>query len=392
MIAKKWMIPVLIISLLLTSCFVEEKKWKEELQQALLKLNNVNSYEFHGSVNITSPGAIDVQEQSIVSQFFLMLSQSEWKWEGKTMQSPLQFDGTITIDSKNLPFKLKDNQAYFQLPFFVSNQYYYIDITSEQVKSSIFFDRNKIYEIVNQSNVSDIKQIDNNTISVRLDSNNKQALESFAMLLEPLQPILVAPGMEASDFLDITFTINEEGYLTSETYLWQAGEQTVEWTQHYSNWNTPLNMEVPDDAISFAELWQKAKQLQEKDQMDAYELFTPSVNLQVEYPDDTEEAAIISLLKTHLTALIEKNRDTFLSHFRSTSFADKHQHLLESERKYQFIGVEDLSSKNVNNSKQLSVRVLYNYIDPGKKEVNVSGFIYTLYKNSDNVWTVQTIK
>lgn len=394
MFCRKMIFPLCIAILLLAACTPEGDKLKQELQQSLLINDDIQSYYVQGSAKMDPPASVNQSEGTIAAVLFQLLLQEEWQWEGIVAPKSSVFDGTLTVGSQHFPLKYKDNRTYFQLPFIDQEQFYYADLEHDAFDMTMLFDSSKAHDIVQQLDPASFQQTkDGSRRTITVTIEDQPTLEQFAEMLQPLEFIFKLPGHAESDYVAISFDFNEEGDLESETYEWQAGEQSVVIAQQYSNWSSDPNpaVELPEDAVSFAELLQKAKELQEKDEFDAYEQFTPSVELRNDFPEGSEEAAIARLIHDHLTALIEKDRDAFTALFRSTGYARQHEAFFESERKYQFIGMEDLSQKNVN-QRQISVRILHKYIDPGDEFENISGLVYTLYKGDDQKWTVQTIR
>lgn len=375
MISRKWVLPMLIITLLLAACTPEGDKLKEELQQSLSYHNEVQSYYVQGTATIHPLASEDRGNKSLTDHLLNLLLQEEWQWEGYTAPGSLDFDGSLTAGNQHIPLKQKDNRTYFQLPFFDPGQYYYLETASDQL--DLILDTSAAFEIAEQADPASFnlsEQESHRTISITFNDSSDPALTYFTEIFSPLEDFLTLPGSADIDYATISFTFNEEGYLVSVQYEWQAGERTAAITQLYSEWSqsSDLNIEIPEDAVSFTALIEKAEELQAADQLDPYDQFMPLVDLQTEYPEDSEEAAIIHLLNLHLSALIEKDRDTFMDHFRSTGYAGQHEDFFERDRKYQFIGVEDLSYRNVN-QQRISIRVLHKFMDPGNEKDQLSG-------------------
>lgn len=392
---RKWSAPLFAIVLLLSACMPEGEKVKEELEQSLSKQQKIQSYSVEGSARIERPGPLNLESDPLTAALLKMLLQEEWSWEGNISTASNTFNGKLNVAGQSMPLHHKDSRTYFQFPFFDADQFYYIETTEEQFQGIATFDSSAIYEILQQAGPTSFQRIeeqgDDPSVLIRVDDPDDPVMKAFAALLEPYQPFLELPGKQESDYVAMTFTWNEEQYLVSEQFQWQAGEQTVTVTQQYSAWDKQKTaFDPPEEAIPLTVLLRKAEEIKEAEQVNAFDQFTPSVDFEETYPEGSEEAAIIDLLRAHLTALNNKDRDSFMGLFRSTGYASQHEDWFEKERKYQFIDVEDLSVRKINN--QISVRVLHRYIDPDQNHPNLSGLVYTLYKNNEGNWTVQTIK
>lgn len=388
----------LLIPLILTACFSDNKQVKKSLSKSVESHLDREHYGFEGNLTLLNKQSDHPHETS-------------WQWSGFVHDDPhrLFVDAKGEMNQEKISGQMitDGKTVYTHLPEFNHDGEFFVKEQTDEDDVSIHF--NTFWtELANAAKETDLEFFRQSTeedgaVTVQVIIEDEQKAPWYDAFAKTLASI---PSSFEEDELAALFadqplkqpghfevTTDEQGNISHYDLSIETDQFSFTTSQTLTTTDTTDPNDKVQQQLPWDDVMEQLTELLDNKQASSEGIpFESEIDWIQSYTyNDTARQSAQHSIQANLQALINRDKEAFDDTFRKDTFIERHDDLWNSERKYRFTQIEDLQFKKMG-SDSIRVGVLYDYVDPGDQEVSTSAFIVQLRSNEQGEWKIDRIR